>query len=142
MFFGILNTIICLTTFVHLLRWRNFWGLCLPIGLICELSRLNRPTKRGRAHLMLFDTGYGFGFYMRYAVAKNPFSQALFIVEELFTVVSPAAFLAFNYIVYGRIMRVSVGDRTGFSLLKPTRVSTIFVISDVVTFLMQVRTLF
>ena len=83
-------------------------------------------------------TAYGIGFLLRFGVAQNQYSKILFILEEMFVVVSPAAFLAFNYIVYGRIMREAVGGRGGYSLLRPNRVSTIFVISDVVTFLMQV----
>ena len=87
---------------------------------------------------MTATIAYGFGFILRFEVAKNPYTKILFILEEMFVVVSPAAFLAFNYIVYGRIMRESVGDTRGYSLLKPSLVSTIFVISDIVTFLMQV----
>ena len=84
------------------------------------------------------NTGYSLGFFFRFALAEKPTSKAIFILEEVFTVVSPAAFLAFNYIGYGRIIHGSVGERPGYSLVKPSRVSTIFVMSDVVTFLMQV----
>ena len=78
---------------------------------------------------------------MRFVVSEHPYSKVSFILEELFIVVSPAAFLAYNYIVYGRVMRGSVGEKAGFSLLRPSRVSTIFVASDVITFLMQVMPL-
>ena len=76
---------------------------------------------------------------MRFAVAKQPFSLALFLIEEIFVVGSPAAFIAFNYIVYGRMMHMTVGDKPGFTLLKPTHVSTIFVVSDVLTLNIQVH---
>lgn len=84
---------------------------------------------------------YGCGILLRFVVAELPYNENIFINEESFVVVSPAAFLAFNYIVYGRMLRGSVGDKKGYTLLNPARISTVFVISDVITFLVQVRQL-
>jgi hypothetical protein len=60
----------------------------------------------------------------------------IFVLEQLFIVCSPAAFLAFNYITYGRVIS-SVGE--DHSIINPRKVATIFVVSDVLTFLVQVR---
>jgi len=53
----------------------------------------------------------------------------------LMTVLSPAAFLAFNYIVYGRLVRFSIGLK--YSMVNAAKVARFFVVSDVVTFLIQ-----
>lgn len=76
------------------------------------------------------------GFALRYASKYNPNSLGQFAIEQLFIVCSPAAFLAFNYIVYGRLISY-IG--TEHSMVNPQKVAKIFVISDVITFLIQVR---
>ena len=81
---------------------------------------------------------YAIGYIFRVLLSSNQTSKAIFILEEVLIIVSPAAFLAFNYVVYGRIISEAVGQRKGFTLVRPNWVSTIFVISDIVTFLMQV----
>ena len=79
---------------------------------------------------------YALGFFLRVPVRENQNSLGLFIVMQLFLVCSPAAFLAFNYIVYGRLIQENVGAK--YSLIRPSIVARVFVISDVVTFLVQV----
>lgn len=56
---------------------------------------------------------------------------------QLLLVCSPGAFLAFNYIVYGRFIRHRIGDR--FSAIKPRLVARLFILSDILCFLVQVR---
>lgn len=87
---------------------------------------------------MSYVLGYAIGYIFRVVLAKKQTSKAIFIVEEIFVIVSPAAFLAFNYVVYGRMIRTAVGQRKGFTLVRPSWVSVIFVASDIITFLMQV----
>lgn len=77
------------------------------------------------------------GLFVRIPTANNPYSLGLFIVQNLMTVLSPAAFLAFNYIVYGRLVRLSVGPK--YSAVNAAKVAQFFVLSDVITFLIQVR---
>ena len=67
----------------------------------------------------------------------KPDSLGFFAIEQLFIICAPAAFLAFNYIVYGRLISYIGAEH---SIVKPQKVAMIFVISDVSTFLMQVRT--
>ena len=45
------------------------------------------------------------GFILRPVVKNDPTSEGLFIAMELFLITSPATFLAFNYIIYGRFVR-------------------------------------
>lgn len=65
----------------------------------------------------------------------------------LFVVLSPAFYLAMNYIVYGRLLAAMTGldrndkaskkARSPYSPLPPRLYTAVFVISDVVTFLIQ-----
>jgi len=103
-----------LAFFYRVFRIRNWWALCLPIG----------------------STAMAFGFVIR-VLLNNPSHQqhGPFIAEEILTSCSPAAFLAFNYIVYGRLLRSFIGRR--HSLLPPNYIATFFVCSDVLTFFVQ-----
>ena len=63
-------------------------------------------------------------------------SLGYFIAMDSFIVLPPAAFLAVNYITYGRLIRSCVGREHSF--LRPERVGRTFVLSDTLTFLIQV----
>lgn len=76
------------------------------------------------------------GFFVRIAVNYAPSSHGVFIIQNLFVITSPAAFLAFNYILYGRFIVHCVSRE--YSWIKPERVALIFVLSDITTFLIQV----
>ena len=75
------------------------------------------------------------GFFMRIAVATYPNSLPIFMVQQLFIILPPAAYLAFNYILYGRFI-VNCVDRR-HSWINPEKVAKYFVISDITTFLIQ-----
>ncbi|KAJ3797555.1 RTA1 like protein-domain-containing protein [Lentinula aff. detonsa] len=62
-------------------------------------------------------------------------SKTTMIIEEVLTLCFPAGFLAFNYIVYGRLVLYCLGAR--HSLIRPQWVSTFFIMSDVSTFVIQ-----
>lgn len=94
------------------MKSKAWWALCLPIGAFFEAK----------------------GFGLRYLSKFWPNSVAVFAIEELFIVCAPASFLAFNYIVYGRLISY-VGAE--YSIVNPRRVALAFVISDVFTFVLQ-----
>lgn len=75
------------------------------------------------------------GFALRYASNQSPNNVSLFAVQQLLIVCSPAAFLAFNYIVYGRLISYIGAEH---SIINPRKVAKVFVISDVATFMIQV----
>lgn len=77
------------------------------------------------------------GFFVRIGLDSSPNSTGIFTVQQLFIVVTPAAFLAFNYILYGRFIVECVSPRHSF--IRPKWVARVFVISDITTFLVQVR---
>lgn len=110
---GGLYSIASLCLFTRLFMNKAWWGLCLPIASTCM----------------------SVGFFMRIPMAMNPNSLPIFMVQQLFTLLPPAAYLAFNYILYGRFV-VSCVDRR-YSWIKPEKVARYFVISDITTFLIQ-----
>ena len=79
------------------------------------------------------------GFALRIAMTTYPDSLPIYLCSELFILLSPAAFLAFNYILYGRFVVNCIHRR--HSAIRPERTARYFVISDISTLLVQVRTL-
>ncbi|KAG2118474.1 RTA1 like protein-domain-containing protein [Suillus clintonianus] len=110
---GGLYFIASLCLFMRLFMNKAWWGLCLPIA----------------------STFMSVGFFMRIPMAMYPNSLPIFMVQQLFTLLPPAAYLAFNYILYGRFI-VNCVDRR-YSWIKPEKVARYFVISDITTFLIQ-----
>ncbi|CAO1618554.1 unnamed protein product [Parajaminaea phylloscopi] len=122
-FYGLFSAVM----FWHVFRTRSWWGLCEPIGAFFSFL----------------------GFILRCVQRNNQASQGLYIAMYLFVVLSPACFLAFNYIVYGRLLTAVTGidrSQTGkaarrvkspYSPVPPRSYTAIFVVSDVVTFLIQ-----
>ncbi|OWT36398.1 integral membrane protein [Cryptococcus neoformans] len=98
----------------HSFRQKANYFLALVIGAWCE----------------------GIGLALRIAFRTNPHSTGLYIVCYLFVVLSPCAFLAGDYILLGRLVQYLDAHH----YLRPLRaqlVSWIFIISDVITFLIQ-----
>ncbi|KIJ04319.1 hypothetical protein PAXINDRAFT_104229, partial [Paxillus involutus ATCC 200175] len=102
-----------LLLFWRLFANRSWWGLCLPIGSACM----------------------SLGLFLRIPTAMSPNSLAIFMVQQLFTILPPAAYLAFNYILYGRFIVTCVHPK--YSWIRPEKVAKYFVISDITTFLIQ-----
>ncbi|KAG8215615.1 RTA1 like protein-domain-containing protein [Butyriboletus roseoflavus] len=111
--FAALYGITTLVIFFRLFSNRAWWGLCLPIGAA-------------------FMTA---GFVLRIEMTIYPNSLPTYLCSELFTLLSPTAFLAFNYILYGRFVVRCIERR--HSLIRPERTARYFIISDVTTFLVQ-----
>ncbi|KAG9308036.1 RTA1 like protein-domain-containing protein [Chiua virens] len=99
--------------FIRLFSNRAWWGLCLPIGA----------------------TVMSAGFVLRIAMIIYPNSFSIYICSLLFILLSPAAFLAFNYILYGRFVVICIERR--HSLIRPERTARYFVASDITTLLVQ-----
>ena len=123
--FAILYTLLSAVFFWHVFLTGpklDKWALVLPIGSTFE----------------------ALGFWLRIPMRTSQASQGLYIAMYLFVVLSPAAFLAFNYILFGRFTAALEGskpsqvrNRSRYSFLPPRMVKRIFVTSDVVTFLIQ-----
>ncbi|KIY44672.1 hypothetical protein FISHEDRAFT_50870 [Fistulina hepatica ATCC 64428] len=111
---GVVFVVAAVLLAYRLFRNRDWWGSCLPIGALC----------------------YALGFFFRVVtIEKHQDSRGWLILGQIFIACSPAAFLAFNYIVHGRLVVNSLGAR--HSRIRPTRVAFVFVSSDIATFLVQ-----
>ncbi|KAG0368707.1 RTA1 like protein-domain-containing protein [Gamsiella multidivaricata] len=123
---GILYAIEGIVFLYYTIRHRNKWAICLPIGAICS----------------------SIGFFMRLTLDPDNFKLVPYIAQQAFVVISPCAFLAFNYMLYGRLI-VAVDpqfglDKSGskmeksrFSIIPPRIVGRTFVWSDAITFFIQ-----
>ncbi|KAG2107899.1 RTA1 like protein-domain-containing protein [Suillus discolor] len=78
---------------------------------------------------------YVIGFGFRFALHYNPDSLVIYIVEYLLIVLSPCFFIAANYVLLGRLAR-DIGC-TYQVLLPVRRLTLIFILSDVTTFVIQ-----
>lgn len=81
-FVGGMYALLSAIIFVHIYRRKDRWALCLPIGCVCS----------------------ALGFFVRPSIDPYNVSLGLYIVQSMFVVISPAAFLAFNYLLYGRMI--------------------------------------
>lgn len=104
--------------------------LCVSIFLSIHIKA---PLYSNTSHVSI--AGEAFGLIMRVPLVNNQGSIGLYVAGNLPVVLSPACFLAFNYIVYGRLIPL-LGRK--YSLINPRIVGKLFIISDVVTFFIQV----
>ncbi|TFK48541.1 RTA1-domain-containing protein [Heliocybe sulcata] len=114
--FGILYLTVGLITSWHVWRHRHWWGLYLPIGTLC------------------MSLGYFLRFVMVLSYSLED-SIGMYIVQVIFILCSPAAFLAFNYTLAGRVIVRCIGRE--FPLIRPERFAKVFIISDLMTFNLQ-----
>ncbi|KAG2056369.1 RTA1-domain-containing protein [Suillus hirtellus] len=78
---------------------------------------------------------YALGFAFRFALHHSPDSLGIFISEDLMIVLSPCFFIAANYTILGRL--AGEIDCAHHVLLPVKRLTLIFVLSDVTTFVIQ-----
>jgi hypothetical protein len=75
------------------------------------------------------------GYAARFLSAKSPNSTILYIAQSLLILLPPSLYAATIYIIYGRIVLfVNAPDA---SIIRPTRVTKIFVIGDILSFFIQ-----
>lgn len=106
--------IVAILLTIQLYRHGGKFFLCLVIGAYCE----------------------GFGLAMRIPFRTSPHSRGIYIVQYLFVVLSPCAFLAADYILLGRLT-LHLSSNRHLRPLNPRKITLIFVLSDVATFLIQ-----
>ncbi|KAF9984379.1 hypothetical protein BGZ75_004068 [Mortierella antarctica] len=127
--FGVLYAILGVLYSSYIWKYSDKWALCLPIGALASAV----------------------GFFSRLALDPLDVSLGLYILQSLLVVVSPSAFLAFNYMLYGRLItaidpKFGNGDgkaagsrmeKSRFSFIPPRVVGRTFVWSDIITFFIQ-----
>ncbi|KAN0065284.1 hypothetical protein ACQY0O_001119 [Thecaphora frezii] len=140
---GVVYTLLSGLFFFYVWRHRAWWALCLPIGAACS----------------------AIGFYIRLAMDPNNVTTAIYAIMMMFVVISPAAFLAFHYLLYGRWIaavdpdfgtrtqhddgfqekrerkaakrRGALLEKSEYSLMPPRLVGRFFIWSDITTFIVQ-----
>lgn len=75
------------------------------------------------------------GYVARYFSTKDPNSLMPYIAQSLFIILPPSLYAATLYMIFGRI--VVLVNNPKASIIRPTRVTKIFVAGDVVAFLLQ-----
>jgi len=78
---------------------------------------------------------FAFGIGTRFGLHVHPESKGIYIVEYLFVVLSPCAFIAAEYVLLGRLARHLRCDK--YLLVTPRRITIVFISSDITTFLIQ-----
>ncbi|KAF7859690.1 hypothetical protein EAF04_008769 [Stromatinia cepivora] len=76
-----------------------------------------------------------FGYIARSFSAKSPAEVMPYIAQSLLIILPPSLYAATIYMIYGRI--AFFVNAPGASIIRPARVTKIFVVGDVVAFLMQ-----
>ncbi|KIJ20074.1 hypothetical protein PAXINDRAFT_166231 [Paxillus involutus ATCC 200175] len=113
-------------------------AIAFAIVMVIALVQTFCTIRYGAKWMLVMVIGeytYVAGFGCRFGLHYKPESQAIFIAEYLFIVLSPCAFIAANYILLGRLSRhISCTDHV---LLPIQRLTVVFVSSDITTFLIQ-----
>ncbi|OXG79187.1 integral membrane protein [Cryptococcus neoformans A2-102-5] len=78
----------------------------------------------------------GAGFVLRVLLRDNLHNLNLYIVANLFIVLSPCAFIAGDYILFGRLVQFLEAHHY-IRPFKARHISWIFIASDIITFLIQ-----
>ncbi|KAF9276336.1 hypothetical protein BGZ88_001802 [Linnemannia elongata] len=111
----------------YIIRHKDKWALCLPLGAIAS----------------------SIGFFLRLSLDPENVSLILYVLQSMFIIATPSAFLAFNYMLYGRLLTAidlqfgsdkshSKMEKSRYSCIPPQIVGRVFIISDITTFLIQV----
>ncbi|BGP01328.1 hypothetical protein RTG_01198 [Rhodotorula toruloides ATCC 204091] len=111
-FFG-LSTLVLWTHFFRSTHAR--YMLVLTIGMLCMTL----------------------GFVFRILYHGNPATLGMYILQTMFILLSPCAFLAMDYMLLGRLARALGDEATNCLFIRPTLISKLFITSDVITFLLQ-----
>ncbi|KAJ7178960.1 RTA1-like protein [Mycena filopes] len=75
---------------------------------------------------------FAFGIGTRFGLHTHPDSKGIYIVEYLFVVLSPCAFIAAEYVLLGRLARYLQLDH--HLMVSPRRITWVFISSDITTF--------
>ncbi|KAF9147638.1 hypothetical protein BG015_010679 [Linnemannia schmuckeri] len=124
---GLLYAILGLLFSYHIFCHKNKWALCLPIGAFAS----------------------SLGFFLRLGLDPHDMKVPIFVIQNILIIATPSAFLAFNYMLYGRLVTAIdpqfVSDKSRprmaksrYSFIPPRIVGHAFVCSDITTFLIQV----
>jgi len=78
---------------------------------------------------------FALGIAIRFGLHAQPDSKGLYIVEYLFVVLSPCAFIAADYVLLGRLAKHLGADQ--HLIVSSRKITRVYVTSDIITFLIQ-----
>ncbi|WRT64240.1 uncharacterized protein IL334_001171 [Kwoniella shivajii] len=104
-------------------------------AFLLTLCYIHRPIKWFLV-LIIGSWTHALGLWLRLGIRIDPHSIGFLVVEEVLVVLSPCAYLAALYILFGKISQHLDGGRY-LRPIKPGKVAKIFVWSDVITFMLQ-----
>ncbi|KAJ1305434.1 hypothetical protein OPQ81_000444 [Rhizoctonia solani] len=108
--------------------------LYLAVPLVC-LFWARKHWARYMLTIMIGGACYATGLFMRLPFGANPHELGLYIIMNMFTVLSPCAFIATVYMLLGRLALHLNADE--FLLVKASIITKLFLTSDIVTLLIQ-----
>ncbi|WVQ82728.1 hypothetical protein IAT38_004860 [Cryptococcus sp. DSM 104549] len=114
-------------------------SLSAALYLIVAIALTYRHFRQRANYFMCLCIGAwfeGFGFILRLVFRSHPQSLNLYIVCNLFVILPPCAYLAADYILFGRLVAF-LGASEHCRPLSPRVISWVFICSDVFTFLIQ-----
>ncbi|KAF9915323.1 hypothetical protein BX616_006409 [Lobosporangium transversale] len=132
--FGVCYLLLGITFSYHIHRQKDRWALCLPIGAFAS----------------------ALGFFIKTSLDPDSLKLIIYIVQNGLIVISPSAFLAFNFMLYGRFIAAvdpnfdtsgnsnpgskgsSKMQKSRFSFIPPRIVGRTFIWSDLLSFLVQI----
>jgi len=113
-------------------------GIAFSLVILVALIQTWWVKKWGAKWMLSMVIGaytFAFGIGTRFGLHVHPDAKGIYIVEYLFVVLSPCAFIAANYVLLGRLSRHL--DCHQYLAVPPRRITVIFITSDISTFLIQ-----
>ncbi|KZO94796.1 RTA1-domain-containing protein [Calocera viscosa TUFC12733] len=113
-------------------------GVSLALYLVTGLSTSFYAWRYGARWMLAMVIGtytFSVGLAMRFALAQQPHNTTFYIIEYLFVVLSPCAFIAADYVLLSHL--ATWLDAGAQLVISPRRVTLVFVLSDVTTFCIQ-----
>ncbi|KAI0785862.1 RTA1-like protein [Abortiporus biennis] len=102
---------------------------------LCQTYLMWKRGGKFMLAMLIAEYTFAIGFAARFALHSNPFSKGTYIIENLLVLLSPCGFIAANYMLLGRL--ATLLQCSQYLLVPARRITLVFVLSDVFTFLMQ-----
>ncbi|KAF8960755.1 RTA1-like protein [Flammula alnicola] len=116
-------------------------GIALALVLLVAITQTWFIKKWGAKWMMSMTIGaycFAIGFAARFGLHAQPDSLMIYMIQQTFIILSPCAFIAADYVLLGRLARYLLGvDADKYLLVPSRRLTVVYVVSDVVTFLIQ-----
>jgi len=113
-------------------------AIAFTLVILVALTQTWMVRKWGAKFMLSMVIGaytFAFGIGTRFGLHSHPESKGIYIIEYLFVVLSPCAFIASEYVLLGRLARYLNCDK--HLMVNSRRITIVFISSDITTFLVQ-----